>query len=208
VIYTRRVWFIHVECDFHTQNVISIRSVRFLHAECNFQTQCDFDTYKCDYDPYNYDFITVCVWKSHKRVISTRRVWCWLVWVWLWHSRKWLRHLYVFKNHTMRVEITLLCDVHTHECNFWTQSVISTRTNVIYIRRVWFFKTECNFQTQCDFNTHKYDYDTHNCDFHTQSVISTRKVWFLHAECHFYTQSVISTCSMMLKCTNLIKLRV
>jgi hypothetical protein len=40
------------------------------------------------------------------------------------HSFVWFSHAY--------------CDEHTHECNFWTQSVISTRTSVIYIRRVWF----------------------------------------------------------------------
>jgi hypothetical protein len=80
---------------------------------------------------------------THTRVIFTRRVWCWQIWVWLWHS-------YVLKPHSA-------C---THaECIFYTQSVISsrsmrlkrtnlittlntvilTRTRVIYTRRVWFW---------------------------------------------------------------------
>jgi hypothetical protein len=107
------------------------------------------------------------------------------------------------QNHTLRVEITLVCDVHTHtmmntrtrviserkvwfqharvwfiyvECELYTQSVIATR-------RVWFLHAECNFQTQCDFDTHKCDDETYNCDcnthnsdYYTQSVILTHKI--------------------------------
>jgi hypothetical protein len=62
-------------------------------------------------------------------VISTRRVWCWHVWVYIW---------------LIRVKSTLVCDVHTHTVMntrtsyVWTQTVISTRTSVIYICRVRF----------------------------------------------------------------------
>jgi hypothetical protein len=106
-------------------------------------------------------FITVYVWTSHKRVISTRRVWCWHAWVWLWHSRKWLRHLYVSKpysacgNHSFVWCSHAYWDEHTHECNFWTQSVISTRPSVIYIRRVWFIYVECDFHAQSLISQHR-----------------------------------------------------
>jgi hypothetical protein len=136
---------------------------------------------------------------TRTRVISTRRVWCWHVWVWLWHSRKWLWHSYVLKP-TLRVEVSFVCDEHTHECNFWAQSVILTRTSVIYTcilcfphaecdfytwcviftRRVCFIHAECNFHTHCDVETHKCDYDTYNCDFTHTRVISTCRVWWWH----------------------------
>jgi hypothetical protein len=158
---------------------------------------------ECDVETYE------CVYDTHKRDYNT----------------------YTCHNHTLRVEITLLCDVHTN-------TVMNTRTNIIserkvwfqyarvwfiyvewdcstqsaiFTRSVWFLHAECNFQTQCDFDTHKCDNDTYNCDFnkhksvfHMQSAISTRRVWFLHAQCSLYTQSVISTRSMKLKRTNLI----
>jgi hypothetical protein len=68
--------------------------------------------------------------------------------MWLWHS-------YVSKPHSACRNHSY-CDEHTHECNFWTQSVISTRTSVIYLRRVWLPHAEC--------------------DFYPQSVISKRSV--------------------------------
>jgi hypothetical protein len=151
-------------------------------------------------------FITVCVWTSHTRMIYTPRVRCWHAWVWLWHSRKlswhsrkWLWHSYVSKpafacRYLFCVWCSLAyCDEHTHESNFGTQSVISTRTvwfinaqcdfytqSVISTRKVWLLHAECNLQTQCDFDTQKCNNDTYNCDFNTQNS-------------DFYTQSVMLT---------------
>jgi hypothetical protein len=75
-------------------------------------------------------------------------------------------------------------------CDFTRIVVIlslTTRSSVIYTRRVKFLHAECNFNTYgCDFNTHK-------ISFYTQSKFSTRRVEFSHAECNFYTQSVIFT---------------
>jgi hypothetical protein len=52
VIYTRRVWFIHVENDFQTQ--------------CAFETHVD--TYKCDFNTHKSDFYT------HKSDFHTQSV--------------------------------------------------------------------------------------------------------------------------------------
>jgi hypothetical protein len=129
----------------------------------------------------------ITVISTRKRVIYTRRVWCWHVWVWLL-----LWHLYVSKalsacrNHSFVWYSHAYCDEHTHKCNFWKQSVNSTRTSVIYLRSViftrtvWFLHAEYNFQKQCDFGTQKCDYDTYNCDF------------YIHMS-DFYTQSVMLT---------------
>jgi hypothetical protein len=107
---------------------------------------------------------------------------------------------------------------------------ISTRTSVIYTRRVRFDTYECDYDTHesdvflCDVYTHtvmntrtsviseRKVWFQHarvwfiyvGCDFHTLSVISTRRVWLPHAECDFYTQSVISIRSVILTRTNVI----
>jgi hypothetical protein len=76
---------------------------------------------------------------------------------------------------------TLVSDEHTNECEFWTQSVISTWTSVISTRTSVIYTCRVRFLLE-------------ECDFYSQSVFS-------HAECDFYTQSVISTRSVMLKRT-------
>jgi hypothetical protein len=123
VIHTRRVWFIHVGCNFHTLCDVKTQMLLrlwFKHAQEWFlHAECDVDTYKCDYDTYE------CGFDTHESDYDT----------------------HTYQNHTLRVWITLVCDVHTHtvmKCNFWMQSV------------------ECDFYTQCN--------------LHTQSVISTRRV--------------------------------
>jgi hypothetical protein len=102
----------------------------------------------------------------------------------------------------------------THECNFWTQSVILTHTCVIlthmcviYTRRVWFLHAVW-VQNAQEWFLHA------ECDIYTESVIFGRNVWFRHAKiwlrhsrlwfqyaeewflhvyCAFPTQSAIST---------------
>jgi hypothetical protein len=49
--------------------------------------------------------------------------------------------IHTCQNHTLRVEITLVCDVYMH-------AVMNTRTSVIYERKVWFIYVECNFYMQ------------------------------------------------------------
>jgi hypothetical protein len=167
VIYICRVRFPHAECDFYTQRVISTRSM--ILKRTNVITT-----------------LTTLISKRETEIF-TRRVWCWHVWVLLWHSRKWLWHSYVLKSHSACGNHSCVwCshayyDEHKHKCNFWTQSVNFTWLSVIYIRRMWFLNAECNFHTQCDVETHKCYYDTHDCDFNThksdfctQSVILTR----------------------------------
>jgi hypothetical protein len=97
------------------------------------------------------------------------------------------------------------------ECDFYTQSVISTR-------KVWFLHKECNFHThsdvetqKCDNDTHDCDFNTHKSDFYTQSVMLTRmsvilhsrkklwnhsSVWCSHTHCDDTRTSVISECKV------------
>jgi hypothetical protein len=89
-------------------------------------------------------------------------------------------------------------DFHPHSVISTHTSVIliTTRSSVIYPRRVYFIHAECNFKTnERDFNTHK-------IDFYTKIKISTRRVCFLYTReyackydthgCDFYTKSVTS----------------
>jgi hypothetical protein len=86
--------------------VIYIRNVRFAHAECDLLTKCDFDTHKCDNDSFECDvnthksdfFIAECDVDTYEYVYDT-------------HESDYDSHMY--QHHTLRVEIILLCDVHT-----------------------------------------------------------------------------------------------
>jgi hypothetical protein len=64
--------------------------------------------------------------------------------------------------------------VHTHECNFNTHSVFTTRTVRFIHERVWFLHAECYFSTQSVILHEK-------CNFHPQTKI-------LQADCNFHTQ--------------------
>jgi hypothetical protein len=124
---------------------------------------------------------------TRTRVISTRRVWCWYVWLWLWHSWKWLWHSYVLKphsacrNHSCVWFSHAYCDDDTHECNFWTKSVNSTRTSVIYISIVRFPHAECNFPTQSMICTQFYTFNLFLWKKHTLwlfTVLCKKKIFF------------------------------
>jgi uncharacterized membrane protein YwzB len=74
-----RVKFLNGKCDFNTQkcdlymqSTISTRRVWFLHAECNFHTQCDVETHKCDYYTHDCDFNMHKVDFYTQNVITTR----------------------------------------------------------------------------------------------------------------------------------------
>jgi hypothetical protein len=73
VIYESKVWFQHARV------VISIRRVWFLHEECNFHTQYDVetqkfddDTHNCDFNTHKSDYYTQSVILTRMSVISTR----------------------------------------------------------------------------------------------------------------------------------------
>jgi hypothetical protein len=89
--------------------------------KCNFHTQCDFDTHKCDGDTHDCDINT------HKSDFYTQSVILTRLSVIMTHT---------CKDHTLRVEITLVCDVHTH-------TVINTRTSVITRKMHFELKTNC-----------------------------------------------------------------
>jgi hypothetical protein len=53
------------------------------------------------------------------------------------------------------------CDFHTHECDYYIQSVRLTRTSMI---------SKCRVQlshAKCDFDIHDGDLDTHGCSVDT-----------------------------------------
>jgi hypothetical protein len=45
-----------LECNLYKQSAIFTRRVCFLHVECNFYTKCDFDRYGRDNNTHDYDF--------------------------------------------------------------------------------------------------------------------------------------------------------
>jgi hypothetical protein len=134
------------ECDFHTHSVMFTRRVRFLHAECSCHMQCDFDTHTFNSDTHDCVFYT-------QSVISTRRVW--FLHVECSYTRR-VRFPYVEcdfytqsvisrrsviltrKNVlTIRTRVFLHADCDSYmqsthaKWDFYTQSLIFTRTNVI-----------------------------------------------------------------------------
>jgi hypothetical protein len=133
VIYVCRVRFPHAKCDFYTQNVISTRKVWFLHAECNFHPQCDVEMHLCNFDAYDCDFNT------HESDIYTQSVIL---------TRMSVIMTLIRVKTTLRVEITLVCDVHTH-------TVMNTRTSVISEHKVWFQHAQLWFiyYAKYDFHT-------------------------------------------------------
>jgi hypothetical protein len=133
VISEHKVWFICVECNFHTQSVFATRRVWFpnavwfwqakmwlRHLQMWFQHAQEWFLHaECDVDTYEFDYVT--------QKIDYDTCTC--------------------QNHTLSVEITLLCDFHTH-------CVMNTRTNVIselkewfQHARVWFIYVECDLYT-------------------------------------------------------------
>jgi hypothetical protein len=140
---------------------------------------------------------------TRTRVISTRRVW-------LWHSYLLKPHS-TCRNHSCLWCSHAYCDEHTHKCNCWSQSVISTRTSVIYIiqsaistLKVWFLHAECNFHTQCDGETHKCDFITQKSDFYTHECDLHTHECDLHThECDLHTQELnFNSIRVTLKRTN------
>jgi hypothetical protein len=183
------------ECNFWTQSVISrgtsaiyICRVRFLHAECDFYTQSVISTLSVILKLSNVTTTLTTVISTRTRVISTRRVWCWHVWVVILTLTKVVMTLIRVKttacrNHSCVWCSHAYCDEHTHECNFWTQSVISTRTSVIYICRVRFPHEKCDFYTKSVISTRSVMLKRTNVISSRTRVFlyfSTRRVWFWH----------------------------
>jgi hypothetical protein len=172
--------------------------MEFQHAEWNFHTQWDVETHKCDYDSYG------CHFNTHKSDFYTQSVMLTRMSV-IMTLTKGLWHLYVLKPHSACRNHSNVWSSHAycdeHECNFWMQSVIPTRTSMIYVCRVWFPHAECDFytqsnvHTQCDVKMHKCDYDTHDCDFNTHN--------FYTYECDYITHELnFNSIRMTLKRTN------
>jgi hypothetical protein len=86
--------------------------VYFSHAECNFHPQFIVETHKCGYDTYDRDFNT------HKSDFYTQSVMLTRISVIKCDTHEIDYDKHTCYNHTLRVEITLVCDEYTHECNF------------------------------------------------------------------------------------------
>jgi hypothetical protein len=72
-----------------------------------------------------------------------------------------------------------MSDLHTHECDFYTQSVVSSLsvifTQIERFPHVKYDTQECNLnKLECGFDTYESDYDTNECDFDTlESVLGS-----------------------------------
>jgi hypothetical protein len=97
--------------------------------------------------------------------------------------RVWFYTLSMISTHTS----VILTRISVNMTLTW---MITTRSSVIYTRRVGFPHAECDFYTHNVTYTRNMistgDYNRHENDFYLHSTIFTRKVWF-------YTQSVVST---------------
>jgi hypothetical protein len=182
MIYTRRVWFspavsfwnaqmwlrhvpvwfqhafLHADCDFHSQSVISTRRVWFYTQSGIYTHTSVILTRK------SVIMKLTSVIHARSNVIYTRRMS--------------FAHAVLFWPHK--------CDYDTYECainiqksDFYTQSVISTR-------RVWFIVAEREFYMQCYFYTYTNVIATRTIVISTRKrVISTRRVWFQHGRKKF-----------------------
>jgi hypothetical protein len=150
----------------------------------------------CDEHSHECNFGTQSAISTRTTMIYTRRLRCWHVWVWLWHESD-----YDTQNHTMRVEITLVCDVYSHNVMHTCTSVIFWNQSVIFARSVWFLPAEWNYTQKCDNdtyncdkNTQKCNNDTYNCDLKTHKS-------------DLYTQSVkLTRMSVIMTLTKVIKI--
>jgi hypothetical protein len=146
-------------------SVIYTRRVRFPLADCNLYTQCDFDRHKCDYNMHE------CYFNTHKSdfytqsALSTDIVWFYTQSVISIHTNL------IFTR--MRVNITPM-------------SVITRFSSVIYIRRLRFPHADCDFHTQSVISTGKNVIRTcRSVILARKRIISARKVQFPPTECDF-----------------------
>jgi hypothetical protein len=83
--------------------------------------------------------------------------------------------------------------LHTHECDFYTKSVVSTRSRVIPTSlSVIFIQIEQFLYVKCDFDTHECNLNKHECSL-THMKVTTTLVQFPHENVILTRMSLIST---------------